>query len=828
MSNTSIFINTAATDIAKAKTISLAQLATQGFPVLAYGDLRPFDFYFHNQGTIEAFSGNASYGLRATLGNVNSGPFGGTYTLTCGSTSEALANDTDAAGLQDELNLLTSVISGGGIDVTGEFPDFFLTWRTVGSKTAITASAINLVPDSGIVLTTLTAGDGTHTERIALTLRQNAISSTTTFSTITSPYNGWTGTLDTSTNGALALLLEFGESVGDFVQVNTVLTLELITPAGKYVTYFQGHVVLRAKNVDLGATGSASISQYVIQGPITTSGLTMNTARLLGRSTDGVGAVEELTVGTGLTLSGGVLSASGSLSNPMTSVGDMIIGGASGTPTRLAGGTDGYVLTMVSGAPAWAAGGSGSGTVTSVAMSTPTFLTVAGSPITTSGTLALTWSGLTTNGLMQATGATAMSSTLTPTGLTSIGVNSVTSASGQDLILSTLDSGANILIAPNGAGTVFIGTSGSTTNRLKFQPGSAILDSGNQPLTIIRNGGSSNLALVLGASLTTGARLLSDADSQLKIQAFAGGTTLATFTGTATTLPFALSVTGHTTFEGVTSTGATGTGKLVYDTSPTLVTPALGTPSSGTLTNTTGFPADSLAGTTLASNVVTSSLTSVGTLTSLTTSGTITATGGAPTIDADAGDGTISATGGGKWIVSSVFKLGAGVQDSAGGLGSSGQVLKSNGSGVLTYGNDAGSYTITLLGCGSGSLAASTTAYLGWNSGVSSNATQGRYKVYIPKTGTIKNIVYYMFGGGGDAGHSVTVDVFMNNATSVGSQTLVANVFPGIVAATGLSQAVTGNGTSGDYVEFRIVSPSGMTTITSANWSCQIYIETSI
>ena len=38
----------------------------------------------------------------------------------------------------------------------------------------------------------------------------------------------------------------------------------------------------------------------------------------------------------------------------------------------------------------------------------------------------------------------------------------------------------------------------------------------------------------------------------------------------------ALAVTGHTTFEGVTSTGATGTGKLVYDTSPTLVTPVLG------------------------------------------------------------------------------------------------------------------------------------------------------------------------------------------------------------------------------------------------------------
>lgn len=39
----------------------------------------------------------------------------------------------------------------------------------------------------------------------------------------------------------------------------------------------------------------------------------------------------------------------------------------------------------------WVAGGSGSGTVTSVAMSVPTGLSVAGSPVTTSGTLAVTY-----------------------------------------------------------------------------------------------------------------------------------------------------------------------------------------------------------------------------------------------------------------------------------------------------------------------------------------------------------------------------------------------------------------------------------------------------
>jgi microcystin-dependent protein len=45
-------------------------------------------------------------------------------------------------------------------------------------------------------------------------------------------------------------------------------------------------------------------------GSVTSTGLTMTTARLLGRSTAATGAVEEITVGSGLSLSGGTLSAS--------------------------------------------------------------------------------------------------------------------------------------------------------------------------------------------------------------------------------------------------------------------------------------------------------------------------------------------------------------------------------------------------------------------------------------------------------------------------------------------------------------------------------------
>jgi len=57
------------------------------------------------------------------------------------------------------------------------------------------------------------------------------------------------------------------------------------------------------------------------------------------------------------------------------------------------------------------------------------------------------------------------------------------------------------------------------------------------------------------------------------------GTGVATFLGTPSTANFAAAVTGET-----------GTGAVVFATSPTLVTPALGTPTSGVATNLTGLP----------------------------------------------------------------------------------------------------------------------------------------------------------------------------------------------------------------------------------------------
>lgn len=63
-------------------------------------------------------------------------------------------------------------------------------------------------------------------------------------------------------------------------------------------------------------------------------------------------------------VSGSVAWADASLTNPMTTAGDLIVGGVSGAGARLAKGSDDTVLTMVGGAVAWAAASGGTAPAT--------------------------------------------------------------------------------------------------------------------------------------------------------------------------------------------------------------------------------------------------------------------------------------------------------------------------------------------------------------------------------------------------------------------------------------------------------------------------------
>ena len=175
-----------------------------------------------------------------------------------------------------------------------------------------------------------------------------------------------------------------------------------------------------------------------------------------------------------------------------------------------------------------AGGGGGSGTVSSVALSGGTTgLTVTGSPITTAGTITLAGTLAVANG-------------------------------GTGTASPAIVAGTNITVSGTWPNQTIAATSGGTGD-------------------VVGPASSTDNALVRFDS-TTG--------KLIQNSVVIVGDTTGNMSGVGT-----LSVGGELTYGGVTlSNAVTGTGKMVLDTSPTLVTPALGTPTSGTLTNATGLP----------------------------------------------------------------------------------------------------------------------------------------------------------------------------------------------------------------------------------------------
>jgi hypothetical protein len=160
----------------------------------------------------------------------------------------------------------------------------------------------------------------------------------------------------------------------------------------------------------------------------------------------------------------GSSTASGAFNNlsPMTTGGDIIYGGASGTGTRLANGTTGQVLTSAGGtaAPTWT--NPGTGTVTSVAATVPAFLSVAGTPITTSGTLAFTLSGTALPIANGGTGVTSVTSSTTASSWAGWDANGLLYA--NSLVPANVITSSNQTYVASGAGTQLPGLITSTSS----------------------------------------------------------------------------------------------------------------------------------------------------------------------------------------------------------------------------------------------------------------------------------------------------------------------------------------------------------------------------
>ena len=309
-------------------------------------------------------------------------------------------------------------------------------------------------------------------------------------------------------------------------------------------------------------------------------------------------------------------------------------------------GTDTVAFTAISGG----GGGGGGGSISSIAISAPSFLTVSNSPLTSSGTISLSYSGTAIPVTSGGTGVTTKTGTgsvvlsTSPTLVTPvIGAATGTSLSVTGQLTSTVSTGtaplvvSSTTVVPNlnasllggatfaapssiGSGTPSTGTFTTLTSNNCVINGStsgaitAKAISGTYDFTFPTTSGSSGQ--VLTSSGNSGPMTWSDSGTgsvtsvAVSVPSFLSvsgspitnsGTISISYSGTA--LPVTSGGTGVTT--------STGTGSVVLSTSPTLVTPVIGAATgsslsvSGQLTSTvsTGTAPLVVSSTTVVSNL---------------------------------------------------------------------------------------------------------------------------------------------------------------------------------------------------------------------------------
>lgn len=142
------------------------------------------------------------------------------------------------------------------------------------------------------------------------------------------------------------------------------------TPASGNLTFFSGATSITSGNLSGDATtsGTSAVTVVKVNGaaiPTSAKALASNGSNQIIAATLQGTDLALMTAGTisGTSVllctdaNGGATTASCPvpLANPMSTAGDLIVGGVSGAPTRLGVGSNGYAFTVTSGSPAWAA-----------------------------------------------------------------------------------------------------------------------------------------------------------------------------------------------------------------------------------------------------------------------------------------------------------------------------------------------------------------------------------------------------------------------------------------------------------------------------------------
>lgn len=205
--------------------------------------------------------------------------------------------------------------------------------------------------------------------------------------------------------------------------------------------------------------------------------------------------------------------------------------------------------------------------------------------------ITLTWTG----SAYAVTGTSSGSTSVTVAGGKTVTFNNTVTFSGTDAAAVNVAAGGTVAYTGGNLGQFAATTSAQLASVLTNETGTGLVVFNTSPTLVTPTLGVATATSINGLTVTTSTGTITVAN--LKTVVFNNGITFAGTDSTTMTFPSTSATiartdalqtfTGvqtfsstpvftHITVEGVTSTGATGTGSLVFATSPTLVTPVLG------------------------------------------------------------------------------------------------------------------------------------------------------------------------------------------------------------------------------------------------------------